>query len=366
MRSSMRLRPAKPSSVPCQCVIELSPIFQQSRTTWPSTSQGKSSRPMSRSFTCTPMESISAMASLARCSALARSALRRATGTISTCVPPLRKMRCCSACISASTSSMSFLPLMAVRSKDSNTGSSDWASSRVKVRSDMEDASIVAQAVRASSAVGRWSLAASSTALRMTNDRRPTTLLLLLEHFDIEGDGDVVADHAGSAGYAEIHAVDLGGSGCAHALIAPRIFDRRGWSVDIENNFFGHAVNGEIAGDLQLAGSGSFDLLRLEGDRGIFLHVEVVGTAQIVVAHLDAGVHGSGVDGGLDRRLAEIGSVVLHGATYFSECTTNSRDSQMTNRERAAVCGGSICQVSCAAADNVRSRPMASVERVGT
>ena len=47
MRSSMGLRPANPSSVPCQCVMEGSPIFQQSSTMRPSTSQGKSSRPIS-------------------------------------------------------------------------------------------------------------------------------------------------------------------------------------------------------------------------------------------------------------------------------------------------------------------------------
>ncbi len=64
MRSSMGLRPANPSSVPCQWVMECSPSFQQSSMIRPSTSQGKSSRPMSRSLTCTPMESISARASL--------------------------------------------------------------------------------------------------------------------------------------------------------------------------------------------------------------------------------------------------------------------------------------------------------------
>src|SRR5579864_524317 len=131
----MGLRPANPSWSPCQWVMAFSPSFQQSRMICPSTSQGKSSSPIFRSFTCTPMESISARASLARCSALARSALRRASGTMSRNIPPLRKTRCCRACCSASASSTTFLALMAVRSRDSSTGNNDWASSRVKVRS---------------------------------------------------------------------------------------------------------------------------------------------------------------------------------------------------------------------------------------
>jgi len=55
MRSSIGLRPAKPSSGECQCVILSSPSFQQSNTISPSTRQGKSSNPMSMSFTCTPV-----------------------------------------------------------------------------------------------------------------------------------------------------------------------------------------------------------------------------------------------------------------------------------------------------------------------
>src|ERR1700752_3852278 len=51
-------------------------------------------------------------------------------------------MRWRRACCSASTSSISFLAAMAVRNSDSNTGSSDWASSRVNVRSDMGCTSI--------------------------------------------------------------------------------------------------------------------------------------------------------------------------------------------------------------------------------
>src|SRR5438477_3613437 len=55
MRSSIGLRPAKPSSGECQWVIFASPSFQHSSTISPSTLQGKSSSPISISFTCTPV-----------------------------------------------------------------------------------------------------------------------------------------------------------------------------------------------------------------------------------------------------------------------------------------------------------------------
>ena len=83
----------------------------------------------------------------------------------------------------------------------------------------------------------------------MTDGPLPTTSLLLLNHFDIERDRDLVADHAGGTGYSELHAINLCGCGSAHALVAPRIFDRRGWSIDIEHDLLGDAVNGEIADD---------------------------------------------------------------------------------------------------------------------
>src|SRR6266849_6196705 len=78
IRSSIGFRPAKPALVSCQKAIFVSPSFQHSRTISPSTLQGKSSRPTSRSFTCTPVASISATASLARWIAFSRAAFRLA------------------------------------------------------------------------------------------------------------------------------------------------------------------------------------------------------------------------------------------------------------------------------------------------
>src|SRR5215471_17214043 len=49
-------------------------------------------------------------------------------------MPPFRKTWCAVACISPSTSSISFLPLIAVRRSDSSTGRRDCACSKEKVR----------------------------------------------------------------------------------------------------------------------------------------------------------------------------------------------------------------------------------------
>src|ERR1022692_1178759 len=104
--------------------------------------------------------------------------------------------------------------------------------------------------------------------------------LLFVDHFQIEGDADFVADHAGIGGDSEIVAIDFGGRGNAHSLIAPGIFHRASGSINVEDNLFGDAVNSQVASDLQLTRARSFDLLRDKGDRGILLHVEEVGAAQ--------------------------------------------------------------------------------------
>src|ERR1700685_1346684 len=72
--------------------------------------------------------------------------------------PPCRKTRCASSWSSVSTASINFLPSIAVRSNDSSTDRRDWASSRVKVRSAIEDESILVHFVkgRRPLVVGPW------------------------------------------------------------------------------------------------------------------------------------------------------------------------------------------------------------------
>ena len=62
--------------------------FPAQQHDWPSTLQGKSSNPISRSFTWTPVASISASVSFTRGIVFSRSALRRAIWTTLTSKPP--------------------------------------------------------------------------------------------------------------------------------------------------------------------------------------------------------------------------------------------------------------------------------------
>jgi hypothetical protein len=106
-----------------------------------------------------------------------------------------------------------------------------------------------------------------------------------------------------------------------------------GWPVHVESNLFSDAVNREIAGHFQFACAVGFDLLRLESDGGIFLHVEEVGTAEVVVAHFDAGIDGSGFDRGFERRLAGSGGVLSYGTAELGEGAAYGGDPQMTDRK---------------------------------
>src|SRR5271165_6960269 len=89
-RSSTGLRPVNPDSTVCQCSIEGSPMRQHSSTTSSSSLNGKSSSPESRSFTCTPIESISAIDSRTRSRWDSISARSLATLARSTRMPPER------------------------------------------------------------------------------------------------------------------------------------------------------------------------------------------------------------------------------------------------------------------------------------
>src|SRR5262249_36936088 len=122
----------------------------------------------------------------------------------------------------------------------------------------------------------------------------------------VDSDVDIVADdyaaavNVGVPFNAVILAIDFCGGIGGDASVAPGILDRIGRAFDVENNFFGDAANGEIAGDFQLAGRNVFNFLGFKGDRGVFSGVEEPVAAEIVVALGFAGVNGSGVNGDVD------------------------------------------------------------------
>src|SRR5271167_3666203 len=141
----------------------------------------------------------------------------------------------------------------------------------------------------------------------------------------VDGNGHVVAYYGGSSIHPEVHAIDLGAGGCAHVRAASRVLHRRRWTIDIEHDFLGDTVNGEIAGDLQLAGAGDFAAFGLEGQDRILGDIEEVRAAQIVVTPFNTCVNGGGINGRLDRGLAEVSGIVGCSAAHLGECSANCR-----------------------------------------
>src|ERR1700674_2142899 len=91
-----------------------------------------------------------------------------------------------------------------------------------------------------------------------------------LQHLNIERDGHAIADHRFSGSQhrvpnqAEILAIDLRGGGDSAAGIAPGILDRRCGPIHVKGHFMCDTVNGQVAGQLQLAVCRSNNLLRLK------------------------------------------------------------------------------------------------------
>ena len=112
---------------------------------------------------------------------------------------------------------------------------------------------------------------------------------------------------ARSAIHAEILAVDGCAGGCAHVNVPSRVFDRGGRTVDVEHHFLGHAMNRQVAGDFQLARTGRLCLFRFETNCGIFLDIQEIWTAQVIVPHVHARVDGGCVNRRIQRSFAGVG-----------------------------------------------------------
>src|SRR5271169_6419273 len=93
-------------------------------------------------------------------------------------------------------------------------------------------------------------------------------------HFNVEGDGYGVADHFVAAGESvaheddtEILTIDFGGGGGA-AAGAAHYLDGFGGAGDVEGDFFGDTVDGEVAGHFGGVFAGLRDFCGLEGEIG--------------------------------------------------------------------------------------------------
>lgn len=152
---------------------------------------------------------------------------------------------------------------------------------------------------------------------RFDPDFRKRLLRGFAEHFGVDGDPDFVAHdqtavvHGGVPLHVKVLAIDRGSGVDGHTLIAPGIFDGSGRTIYIQSDFFGDAVNGQLAGDFQLVRSDLLDFTGLECDRGIMGDVEEMVAQEIFVAGGDAGIDGAYVDDHVDGRFRDVVVVEL-------------------------------------------------------
>jgi len=107
----------------------------------------------------------------------------------------------------------------------------------------------------------------------------------------VDRNSDIITNHPWSATYSEIHPINVGRSGNTHVQVASRIFKRLRRAIDIQDCFFGYAMNCEIAGNFELSLPGWFNALGFERDGWIFLYVQEVIATQIVITHLNARIN---------------------------------------------------------------------------
>src|SRR5882672_11465960 len=160
---------------------------------------------------------------------------------------------------------------------------------------------------------------------RVANRLKPGGLFVFLDQFDVDDDGNIVADNDAAVVqssvplHAEVLAIDFGGGGRGVAGVAPGILDGSGWTFHVEYNFLGRAADGEVAGDLKFAGRKLLDLLGLESNRRVVGDIEEFFTAQVVIAVGHAGVHGVSVNGDFDGGLGDVLVIEDDRAGHFTE-----------------------------------------------
>src|SRR5262249_23491683 len=140
-----------------------------------------------------------------------------------------------------------------------------------------------------------------------------------LDHFKIDGDVDLVADHHAAAVnvgvplHAIVLAVDFGCGAGGYAGVAPRVFHGIRRTFDIEDNFFCDAANSEVTGDFEFASRDVFHFFGFEGDGGVLGSIKKLFAAQVFVTLRFAGVDCFGVDDNVNGGLVDVLIVPIHG-----------------------------------------------------
>src|SRR5579863_655414 len=176
-------------------------------------------------------------------------------------------------------------------------------------------------------------------ALRMTRIAvaLPNAKLLrdFFDHFEIDGDVDIVADdhaaavNAGVPLHAVVLAIYFGGRADGYAGVAPRIFYGGAGAFDVENRFLGDAVNGQVAGDFQFADGNLFHFFGLESNGGIFFYVKKLVAFEVLVAIGFIGINGFCVDGNVHGGLGDVLIIPDDGSDDALEFATNGGNHQV-------------------------------------
>src|SRR6185312_1773592 len=74
-----------------------------------------------------------------------------------------------------------------------------------------------------------------------------------------------------------------------------------------------------------------FGPLGFKSDSGIFLDIEKVRAAQVLVPHLDARIDRGRVNCSFEQSLAWIGGIIIRAASDFPELAPDRGNAQMTN-----------------------------------
>src|SRR5262249_42835251 len=160
-----------------------------------------------------------------------------------------------------------------------------------------------------------------------------------LDHLEIDGDVDLVADHHAAAInvgiplHAIVLAVDFGRGARGHAGVAPRIFHLIRRTFDIEDNFLCDAANGEVTGDFEFAGRDVFHFFGFESDGGVFGGIKKLFAAEVLVALGFTGVDRFGIDGNVDGGLADVLVVPIYGAVYAFELAAHGGNHEVLDGE---------------------------------
>src|SRR4051794_29727276 len=166
-------------------------------------------------------------------------------------------------------------------------------------------------------------------------------LWLLLHRLHLDRDLDLVAHQYSSClerlipGEPEVAPVDLGIGAKADPLAAPGVL--AGSLIDrVQRDLAGGAPDGQIAADPELVArllGRALHPSAPERDRGVVLHVQEVGRAEVLVPLVRPGIDARGLDLGLDPRTIGIPLVDGDGAGYLAEPPLHRGDHHVLGRE---------------------------------